>query len=132
MNFNKCKLRIIWSTMLAFLLLSLSFAGNIQTVKSQFSGPVYIRSDGSIDPSTAPIQRVGDVYTLRETLVGNITVEKNNVTIKNMQIRSFVNGIRLLNSSNNNLIGNNITENVDGIRIDNSTGNSIIGNNITL
>ena len=147
--------------MLAFLLLALSFAGNIQTVKSQFSGPVYIRSDGSIDPSTAPIQRVGDVYTLRETLVGNITVEKdnivvdgaaftiegtaignavtigvdisfrNNVTIKNMQIRSFVNGIRLLNSSNSNLIGNNIAENVDGIRIDNSTGNSIVGNNIT-
>ena len=109
----------------------------------------------------APIQRVGNVYTLSDNIVGNITLQKDNividgagktvegtaignevtigvdisfrrnVTITNMQIRSFVNGIHLLNSSNNNLIGNNITENVDGIRIDNSTGNSIVGNNIT-
>src|SRR4030042_3568489 len=127
----------------------------------QFSGNVIIRSDGSIDPSTAPVQRVGEVYTLTESFVGNITVKKDNiivdgagysieataigtettigvdtsfrsnVTITNMQIKRFVNGIHLLNSSNNNLLGNNITENVDGIRIDNSTGNTIIGNNIT-
>jgi parallel beta-helix repeat protein len=159
MNSNKPKL---FGTLFALLLLCAMYsAGSFQTVKSQYSGPVYIRSDGSIDPSTAPIQRVENVYTLLDTFVGNITVEKDNVvidgasyaiegtaigttvtagvdlsfrsnvTIKNMQIRSFVNGIRLLNSFYNNLVGNNIMENVDGIRIENSTGNSVFGNNIT-
>ena len=162
MNTKKCKPKIIWGATLALLLLfAVYLVGSFQTVKSQYSGPVYIRSDGSIEPSTAPIQRVGDVYTLLDTFVGNITVEKDNividgasytiegtaigtavtvgvdlsfrsnVTIKNMQIRSFVNGIHLLNSFNNNIIGNNIADNVDGIRIENSTGNNIIGNNMT-
>src|SRR3989337_4396072 len=82
MNFEKCKPRIVWGAMLAILLLcAISFAGSVQTVKSQYSGPVYIRSDGSIDPSTAPIQRVGDVYTLLDTFVGNITVEKDNIVV---------------------------------------------------
>ena len=159
MNFTKSKLS--GTTIVLLLLCAIAFAVSVQTVTSQYSGPVYIRSDGSIDPSTAPIQRVGDVYTLLGTFVGNITVEKDNividgagfivegtaigaevtigvdlssrsnVTIKNMQIRSFVNGIFLLDSFNNNIIGNNITDNVDGIRINNSTGNNIIGNNIT-
>ncbi len=139
----------------------LSFAANRQAETFPFSGSVFIRSDGSIDPSTAPIQRVGEVYTLLGSFVGNVTIQKDNgaidgagygveataigtettigidisfrsnVTITNMQIRGFVNGIHLLNSSNCNLIGNNITENIDGIRIDNSTRNNIIGNNIT-
>ena len=162
MNTKKYKPRIIWGAMLSLLLLcAVAFAATVQVVKSQFSGPVYIRSDGNIDPSAAPIQRVGDVYTLLDTFVGNITVEKDNividgasytiegtaigtavtvgvdlsfrsnVTITNMQMRGFVNGIHLLNSSTCNLTGNNITENIDGIRIDNSTSNTIIGNNIT-
>jgi len=143
-----------------FLCFTLSIVP-IGQATSQFSGNVIIKSDGSIDPITAPVQRVSEVYTLIESFIGNITVQKDNivvdgagysveatmigtettigvdisfrsnVTITNMQIRGFVNGIHLLNSSNCNLIGNNITENIDGIRIDNSTSNSIIGNNMT-
>lgn len=127
----------------------------------QFSGNVIIRGDGSIDPSAAPVQRVGEVYTLLESFVGNITVQRDNiivdgagyqiesiaigtettigvsisfrsnVTITNMQIRGFVNGIHIVKSTNCNLIGDSINENIDGIRIDNSTRNNIIGNNIT-
>jgi len=147
--------------LLLLLLFPLSFAANGQVETSLFSGSVFIRSDGSIDQSTAPIQRVGEVYTLVGSFVGNITVQRDNiivdgagygveataigtettigvdisfrsnVTITNIQIRGFVNGIHLLNSSYNNLLGNNITENVDGIRIENSTNNVIAGNNIT-
>ena len=143
------------------LFYSVSFAVSAQAATSPFSGSVFVRSDGSIDPSTAPVQRVGEVYTFLGSFVGNVTIQKDNiivdgagygveateigtettigvdisfrsnVTITNMQIRGFVNGIHLLNSSNCNLIGNNITENIDGIRIDNSTSNTIIGNNIT-
>src|SRR3990170_1769684 len=148
--------------LLTFLLFyTLLLIPNGQAATSPFSGSVFIRSDGNIDPSTAPVQRIGAVYTLVDSFVGNITVQKDNivvegagygveatgmgtettigvdisfrsnVTITNMQIRGFVNGIHLLNSSNCNLIGNNITENIDGIRIDNSTSNIIFGNNIT-
>lgn len=143
------------------LLFTTSLAANSQAATSSFSGSVFIRSDGSIDPSTAPIQRVSEVYTFLGSFVGNVTIQKDNiivdgadygveateignettigvdvsfrsnVTISNMQIRGFVNGFRLLNSTSCNLIGNNITANVDGIRIDNSTSNFIVGNNIT-
>ncbi len=159
MNFKKGKFPGV--VLALFLLSVMAFAGSFQTAKSQYSGSVYIRSDGSVDPSTAPIQRVGNVFTMLTSFVGNITVEKDNividgagyilagtaigaevtvgvdlsfrsnVTVRNIGVRSFVNGIHLLNSTNNYLIGNNITENIDGVRIDNSTGNSIIGNNIT-
>src|SRR3990170_4225665 len=160
--FKVSNMKTTITVLLTFLLLfTVPFAVSAQATASQFSGTIFIRSDGSFEPLTAPIQRVGNVYTLSDNIVGNITIQKDNividgagktvegtaignevtigvdisfrsnVTITNMQIRRFVNGIHLLNSSNNNLIGNNITENVDGIRIDNSTGNSIVGNNIT-
>ena len=38
----------------------LTIAFSIQPVKA--SGTIYIRSNGSVDPSTAPIQRDGDIY----------------------------------------------------------------------
>ena len=143
------------------LFYTLSLVPNGQAATSQFSGSVFIRSDGNIDPSTAPVQRSGETYMFLGSFVGNVTIQKDNVvidgagyeiestgigtettigvdisfrtnvTITNMQVRGFVQGIHLLNSSNCNLVGNNITENIDGIRIDNSTSNTIIGNNIT-
>jgi parallel beta-helix repeat protein len=143
------------------LFYSVSFAVSAQAATSSFSGSVFIRSDGNIDPSAAPVQRSGETYLFLVSIVGNVTIQKDNVvidgagyeigstgigtettigvdisfrtnvTITNMQVRGFVQGIRLLNSSNCNIVGNNISENVDGIRIDNSISNLIVGNNIT-
>ncbi len=42
---------------------------------------VYIRADGSVEPSTAPIQRNGNVYTLTGDIHGSIVVERSNVVI---------------------------------------------------
>ena len=42
---------------------------------------IYIRSDGSVDPSTAPIQRVENVYIFTADIQGSIIVEKDNVVI---------------------------------------------------
>ncbi len=153
--------KTIGFALLAILLFSLSSMLSVQAATSSFSGSVFIKGDGSIDPSTAPIQRSGETYTLLESFVGNITIQKdnvvidgagysiesapvgtettvgieisfrNNVKVTNIQIQGFVNGVHLVNSTNCNLIGNNITANVDGIRIDNSTSNFIIANNIT-
>jgi parallel beta-helix repeat protein len=151
---------IICLTLLLISLSIISFAVNGQA-QTPFSGAIIIGSDGSINPSSAPIQKSGETYTFLESFTGNITVQRDNIvldgagfrinttgigvettigidlsfrsniTVTNMQVSDFVQGIHLLNSTNCTLIGNNITANVDGIRIDNSTNNSIIGNNIT-
>jgi len=61
------------------------FVGDPTTkVLSPESAAVYIRSDGSIDPPTAPIQRNGDVYTLTGDIIcdaNGILIERNNLTL---------------------------------------------------
>lgn len=48
---------------------------------------IYIRSDGTVDPPTAPIQRDGDVYTFTGNISGTATqwkaivVQRNNIVI---------------------------------------------------
>jgi len=124
--------------MLMLLLMSmLTLAFDIQPVEAE--GPIYIRADGSIDPPTAPIQRDGDTYTLTENITSNpdgdgIIVQRDNViingdgytiiglngygvnlqsrrnvTITNVTVMGFRNGIRLSYSSDNNLTGNKMT-----------------------
>jgi parallel beta-helix repeat protein len=42
----------------------------------------YIRSDGSIDPATTPIERIGNLYVLNDNILNcSITIEKDNVKI---------------------------------------------------
>jgi len=54
-----------------------------------------------------------------------------NVTVRNVEITDFENGILLYNSSSNCVVGNNVTENARfGIQFSQSSGNSIVGNNI--
>ena len=122
-------------------------------------GTIYIQADGSVDPSGAPIQREGDIYTLTDNIVSitnGIVIERNNLTldgagytlqgsetgtgiaygrenmtVQNIQIKAFYFGIWVGSSSNNNIIGTNITENTDGIRLYSSSNyNRISGNNI--
>jgi len=53
---------------------------NIQTVKA--SGTIYIRADGSIEPVTAPIQCVADVYTFTDDIYNkSIAVQINNIIL---------------------------------------------------
>jgi parallel beta-helix repeat protein len=131
-------------------------ASSIQVVKA--SGTIYIRADGSIDPSIAPISTFDHVtYTLNQNIAGSIVVERNNVvvdgmgfkvqgsggdgtgfysyythnvTIKNFNIELFGKGIFLNFTSQIFISGNNITSNWVGIRLSSSSTNSIIGNNI--
>ncbi|HDQ05737.1 MAG TPA: hypothetical protein ENN36_03315 [Candidatus Bathyarchaeota archaeon] len=90
----------------------------------QIPQPAFIiRSDGSIDPSTAPIQRDGNVYTFTGDIVGytvaseqdNIVLDgggysligngsstgifilnRNGITVRNMKVSNFSYGIRLI------------------------------------
>jgi len=145
--------------LLTFLVVSSSAALEVQGVEA--SATVYIRADGSIDPPTAPISTIDNItYAFTGDINDSIVIERDdivvdgalyivegagsgigitlsgrtNVTIMNMTIKAFGQGIWLDSSSSyNNISGNNITNNnsLGGIRLTNSSDNSISGNNIT-
>jgi len=118
---------------------------------------VYVRADGSIDPSTAPIQREGDLYTLTDNIYAPIVVERsnliidgdkytvqgsdtgygfylfgiNNVTIRNTSIRNFDTGIQLSSSANIAVSENDITDN-GGYGVDYRGNFWIYGQGVTL
>jgi len=67
--------RLVSALALLFIVVSLSIlVSRIDVVRAFVEGPVFIRSNGDVDPSDAPIQRNGDVYTL----TGNITSSLDN------------------------------------------------------
>lgn len=66
---------------LIFLLFSTALVvGSVNPVAAA-EGTIYIKSNGSVKPLTAPIQRVGNIYTFTESIYGSIIVEKDNVVI---------------------------------------------------
>ena len=72
--------KIVSGITLALLIIGmLSLAFNIPPVEA--NGNIYIRSDGSIDPPTAPIKRVGNTYIFMSNINGSIVVERNNITV---------------------------------------------------
>jgi parallel beta-helix repeat protein len=119
--------------------------------------PVYIKGDGSVTPTTLPIQKVGDTYTFTgnifnltlvvqrsniiidgagHTLQGNasgqgIHVEATNVTIRNLEINKFVNAIIIFKASNNTITRNRITSNGIGIDLNKAKYNIVEGNTIS-
>jgi parallel beta-helix repeat protein len=149
------KRKMVSAITLTLLLIGmLTLAFNIQPVKA--SGTIWIRGDGSVDPPTAPIQRVGDYYTFTANIYDSIIIERDSIvvdgaeytvqgaasgagidlsgrsneTIKNIRITTFDYGIRLRFCSNNNISGNKITNTYAGILLEFSTDNSISGNYI--
>jgi len=142
--------------LLLLLLLSnlLICALNVQSAAA--SGDIYIRADGSIDPSTSPIQRNVNVYTFTDNIDGNIIVQRDNVvingaghtlqgtgvetgidlssrtnvTIQNMVIKTFDDALYLHSSNQITISGTDITDSTDGIRVSDSSNNSIYENNI--
>jgi parallel beta-helix repeat protein len=140
-------------TILTLLLISvLASAVNIQPVKA--SGTIYIRADGSIDPSTAPIQRNRDLYTLTDNIVSDadgIVIERNNmtldgagytvqglgnaiglflsgrsnVTVKNAEIRAFYYGIQFSSSNSSQIESTTVSNNTIGIALYHSPNNTI-------
>jgi len=146
-------------TLLVISMLTLAF--NIQQAKA--SGTIYIRADGSVDPPTANITSTDNVtYYFTDNNYDEIVVEKsniiidgngytlqgtgsvwtygfylsgiNNVTIQNVDIRSFMDGVYIhASSSYNTISGSNITNNDRiGVFFGRGSSSSIVsGNNIT-
>jgi len=129
---------------------------NVHKVEAQYP-IIYIKADGSIDPSTANITSSDNVtYTFTADINARIVVEKdnivvdgagytvqgpgssyigisldgrNNVTIKNVEVTNFTAGIYLSSSTNNNITGNTVSSNnEDGIVLSYSSNNTVTGN----
>ncbi len=76
--------RGIWKLTVAFLVFSVAvLVFTVSSGNAQVSHPaVFIREDGSIEPSSVPIQRNGDVYTFTgDVYAQGILVERKGVTI---------------------------------------------------
>jgi len=160
---TKAVLEMILSFLLIMGMLTLAF--NTQLVRASVT--IYIRADGSVEPVTAPIQKDGDNYTFTDNIDFPIVVERSNivvdgagyalqgtrssygillsgrshVTVKNIYIKAFGTGIRLDNSSDCNIYGNNITDMChrdypgysyygNGIFVWSSSDNVVSGNNL--
>jgi len=143
--------------LLLFTLLLVGLSFRIPSVKA--NGTIYIRSDGTVEPSTANITTADNVTYLftgdnydpivieRDSIIvdgagynlqGNVSaigidlMGRSNVTIKNVAIRTFEYGVSLYSSSNNSIVGNNIANNENGVFLDSSSiSNALVGNNIT-
>jgi len=74
--------KLLLSIVLAILLASmLSVMFNVQMVKA--SGTIYIRADGSIDPSTTPISTTDNItYTLIDNIYDSIVIERDNIVVE--------------------------------------------------
>jgi parallel beta-helix repeat protein len=125
--------RIVSGAMLTLLFLAMfSLLFDIKLVESEWTGAIYIRADGSIDPSDAPIQRFENLYALLNNVTGSLIVQRDsifldgcgysiegkgeeeginlenrkNVTISNFMIKNFYIGIYLNESSDCTIIRN--------------------------
>jgi parallel beta-helix repeat protein len=97
------------------------------------NGTIYIRADGSIDPSGAPIQRKGETYTLTGNIIGGadgISVERSNIVIDGAGYTiqgSMYPQSRGINCKESNVTVSNVT--VTGFQYDIALGGSF--HNIT-
>jgi len=139
------------------VLLTTALATTYNIEKAWAGGTIYIKPDGSVDPSAAPIQRAGDIYTFVDNIYDTIVVQRdniiidgngyilqgtgsgigidisngNNVTIKKTHIAQFDYGIHLYKSNSSIISDNNLTNNIQqGIFISNSSSNVISRNNV--
>ena len=122
-------------------------AFNVQTVKSDYvwTETIYIRTDGSIQPSAAPISSVDNVtYTLTDNITGNVTasfsaiiIQRDNIivdgagyTLQGTQASGSV-GMELTGRSNVTVKNMQITAFYCGIYLYSSSNNNVSGNNVT-
>ncbi len=147
---------------LLFLLLLVSLIlvafPQIDMVKAE--DVIYIRADGSVDPSTAPIQRIEEVHTLVDNIEEFVIVERNNTVFDGAGYTvggisgppvvwteelgwhtNITTGITITNTvingggiifveASNSIIANNTLNGGRGISWGNGKGNMVYGNHV--
>jgi parallel beta-helix repeat protein len=148
------------SLLMALVVIFISIvSGALEVQRVEASGTIYIKANGSIDPPDAPISTANNVtYTFTDNIYHFIVIERNNiivdgagyalegplngtgvalsqrnnVTVKNTEIRAFDYGILVDTSLNITIIGNNITaNNLYGICIRDASNTTVSGNSVT-
>jgi len=131
----------------------MTLAFNVQPVKA--SGSIYIRADGSIDPTSAPVSTSDEVtYSITGSIGDSIVVERSNVmingkgftvkgsgngtgielravanvTIKDVYVADFQYGVHLRLGCNISVLGSYLMDNQYGVFL-NATCNSTISKN---
>jgi len=117
-----------------------SLAISVKPAKSTWTGTVYIRADGSIDPPDAPIITYDNItYTLTDNITSSgdgIVVERDNIIIDGKEhLLSYMNegefvGIRLENRKNITVKNLQIQNFGMGILLASSSSHKIFGNEI--
>lgn len=75
----KRNLLVTAAFILTFLLIAAIISQNIELAFAQSFETITIKADGSIAPSTASITKIGNVYTLTDSIFGEIIIEKSNI-----------------------------------------------------
>jgi parallel beta-helix repeat protein len=131
------------SQMVAVLLLIGGLTLVLATPRAKSTVTVYIMADGSVNPSSAPIRRDGDTYTLSDDMAfmgdtNGIVIERDNITVDGAGFRlqgegiwGTSSGIYLVGRSNVTIKNLEIEAFEYGIKINCSSHNIISGNNIT-
>lgn len=136
--------RVLSSVMIILLLTGIVALVNIPFVKA--TGTIYIRADGSIDPSSAPISRTGDLYTLTGNITGYaggsmLRIERDNIIVDGtgytLHAPGFYKsgmplyyGITLF-ARNNVTVRNANIEAFEAVGLSGCSNISIIGNKVT-
>ena len=105
---------------------------------------VTISSNGNVEPSTAPIQRNGNLYTFSGDLNGPLLIDKSNIvidgsdytllgngTLNGLYIRTSQTGISLTGRTNVTIENLQIENYIDAVNIYSSQYITISGSNIT-
>lgn len=116
------------------------YATSVRSTEGSWSGTIYIRVDGSIDPSDAPIQKNGDMYTLTSNIIGGaaggIVLQRNHTLIEGsghtLQGSNYNgNGIHLNGITNATVRNITVTGFLTGIFVEHCTNNTVFENNVT-
>ncbi|MEM2917681.1 MAG: NosD domain-containing protein, partial [Candidatus Bathyarchaeia archaeon] len=128
-----------WVTRTLLLMYVLFLVVNIRIAKSSWTGTVYIRANGCIEPSNAPITTHDNItYTLTDDIVSSVAgiiIERNDIVIDGMgfQLTGAGDGVGINLSSRINVSVKNISvKNFQvGIQLSNSRGINIYKNHLT-
>jgi len=128
------------TAVVALILICLMALGAVcsQPIRAEYPGNIIINADGSVSPSTAPIQQTGDTYTLTDDVVGSITVMRSNVVfdgnghvISGGNIGIDLSGVSNVTITNNTIAGTSALPFMPtaGIAVNDGSSNIISGNN---
>jgi parallel beta-helix repeat protein len=132
--------KFLWLVFTLVLLSSTVVVSVARQVTAQ--GTIYIRPDGSVDPETAPIRRVGDTYTFTGDISSPfvldrsaIVVERDNVVLDGAgySLQGVGNGMGINVTSRSNVAIENLEINKFGVGIIiwESSNSTIFGNTVT-